>query len=520
MRFAQKRPVHARRRPTRFRHYALGGISALALTAAGVAPATADELEEMKKTMEALQERIEQIESQRAADAERAHEEAFRARAEAELARREAAAARAEADELRDQPWLELGGAERKEASVVNAVTTANDYVVGGDFPNSIKIPGTDTSLAIYGFIKGDFIHNFGAKRPNANLLLTGIIPVDGSAGSGRNGDTFFGVNPSQINFETRTPTEYGELGTHIQIDMFNGFGDENSANEASVGLRLAVGHLGPFYAGQDWTAFMDLSTYPETADFEGPNAEIFSRVPQIKWMDSAGGGFSYAVALDNPESNFIPLPGTTVANTKIDKLPDLVGHVRQEGSWGHVQLAGQLRQVGYEIDSTLFPTTPAINALPNRSDTAIGWGLALYGQLLDPFGLHPNDKLTGLFAYGEGIRYIIDTGLNALQTDGGVNPVTGDFELEQQHAAMVWYQHWWSNTTRSTVVYGLVETDPLSFAPATHFKRSQYLVGNLFWSPWPRVNLGIEGQYGEKKQNDGRNGEAFQVQGTAVFLF
>jgi hypothetical protein len=159
MRFTHGKPNLARQRTAKIRRYALSGISVFALVAAGIAPATADELDDMKNAMETLQQRIEQLEQQRTEDAERAHQEAFRARAEAELAKLEAAPARAEAEQLRDQPWFKLEGAERKEASVVNAVTTANDYVIGGDFPNSIKVPGTDTSLAIYGFIKGDFVH-------------------------------------------------------------------------------------------------------------------------------------------------------------------------------------------------------------------------------------------------------------------------------------------------------------------------------------------------------------------------
>lgn len=477
-----------------------------ALAALMAVPGTAQsqEIEEIRREMEVLQQRLEGLERDQA------------------QTRRTVAETTAKTREIGD--WLVVNNGELAPASPVNRVDSQADYVTGGDFPGSFKVPGMDTSLAIYGFVKADVVHNFGARRDFPTLLLTSIIPVDGADGAGRQGDTNARVNASQINIESRTPTEWGELRTHFQFDFFNGdqstgAAEENSANELPAGLRLAYGSLGPLTVGQDWTAFMDLSAYPETADFEGPNGMLFSRVPQIKWSEPVGGGWSYAVAIDNPSGNFIPPPGAAVADVEKSDLPDLVGHLRHEDGWGHVQLSGQLRKIAYDIDTTVANNAALAN-FPQREDSAVGWGLAAYLQLDDPLGLHPRDKFTLLGAYGEGIRYIIDTGLTAQQTDGGVNPVTGEIETTEQYSIVAWYQHWWTDTVRSTAVYGRVEVDPLSFAAGNSFERTQYVVGNLFWSPVPRVNLGLEYQYGQLEVKDGRKGEANQIQATAVFLF
>ncbi len=512
-------------------------------------PAAAEELDDLRRQLEQALERIETLERQQSQTTDDVRETQERVNETRKRVQDVELPPPQRADSIDDvrrkrmmtdsridiedrvlSQFLDYEPAVRAPATPVSRVTTQQNYVTGGDFPGSYKLPGTDTSLAIYGFVKGDFVHNFSARRNFPSLLFTSTIPVDGSAGSGRTGDTNFRVNASQINIETRTPTELGELKTHFQFDFFNsdqsaGGGEENSANELIAGLRLAYGKIGNLTIGQDWTAFMNLASYPETADFEGPNAEIFSRVPQIKWSDTLTKGWSYEVGLDNPSGNFetnlTNAAGATIPLADIEDttFPTLVGNVRTEGDWGHFQLSGQLREIAYDIDTTVG-TNSSFAFLNQRSDSAVGWGLAAYLQFLDPIGLHPNDKLTLLGAYGDGIRYIIDTGLLAKGTDGGINPATGELETEEQFAAMAWYQHWWTNTIRSTVVYGLVETDPLPFQPANHFKRSQYLVGNVFWSPWPRVNLGIEGQYGEFKQNNGRNGEAYQIQATGVFLY
>jgi len=35
------------------------------------------------------------------------------------------------------------------------------DAVVGGDYPGSFKLPGSDTSFSIHGYTKLDFVYNF-----------------------------------------------------------------------------------------------------------------------------------------------------------------------------------------------------------------------------------------------------------------------------------------------------------------------------------------------------------------------
>lgn len=485
-----------------WRRAILAGTTALAMAGFVAAPASAADVDELRAEMERLQHRIEQLETDQAETDAQVAENAAQAQWYAEPA-------------------------ARAKASVITPVTTQQNYVTGGDFPGSFKLPGSNTSMAIYGFIKADLIHNFGPRQPVPNLLLTAAIPTDSAAGSGRDGETSFQVNPTQINLETRTPSKMGEVKTHIQFDLLGAGGPgggQNSANESTLGVRLAYGTIGPLTIGQDWTAFMDLSSYPETMDFEGPNAEIFSRTPQIRWSESVGGGWSYQVGLDLPEINIQGITGVGPAlGEASDQVPDLVGHIRVDQAWGHIQLSGMLREIAVDIEIATVGTGFA--NLPNRDDSEIGWAAALFTQFNDPLGLHPNDVLTGVFSIGRGNKYVIDTGLNAQGIDGAIDTNTGELELTELSSLLAWYRHWWSDTVRSTIVYGLVKvTDQAdvsdTFNDGAMFKRSQYAVANLVWSPVPRVNLGVELQYGENKRLGGAGGELFQVQASGFWLF
>jgi hypothetical protein len=72
-----------------------------------------------------------------------------------------------------------------------------------GSFPDSIRLPGTETSLRTY----GDVNEILGAR-------LTG-----GNPGGLRNRDLWQSPGQSTLGVETRTPTQFGEARTVIQFD-------------------------------------------------------------------------------------------------------------------------------------------------------------------------------------------------------------------------------------------------------------------------------------------------------------
>ena len=179
-----------------------------------------------------------------------------------------------------------------------------NKKVDVGDIKESIKIPGTDTSLAIGGYAKLDVIYNSrsvggsGGSNLGGQILVPGSIPVQNK--EDEEDQITFHVRQSRFWLKSFTPTEWGDLNTYLEMDFFafQSPGDERVSNSYSPRLRHAFGSMGQFLAGQTWTTFMNVKALLEQNDFGGPVGRIFIRQPQIRWTQPIGDNSDWMVLL------------------------------------------------------------------------------------------------------------------------------------------------------------------------------------------------------------------------------
>src|ERR1700733_8141021 len=118
----------------------------------------------------------------------------------------------------------------------VDQSTVAGSPVTAGSFPRSILIPGTDTSIKIYGQVTEILDYWMSGANPNPGTPANSTVGDNGqvqsiplrntvNAATGVNassrGDGFFQQTPreSKIGFETRTPTPFGEARTVFEFD-------------------------------------------------------------------------------------------------------------------------------------------------------------------------------------------------------------------------------------------------------------------------------------------------------------
>ena len=105
----------------------------------------------------------------------------------------------------------------------------------------------------------------------------------------------------------------------------------------------------------------------------------VFYRNLQARWTPFSG-NTSFAVALERPGTdlnlgaNPYGTNPTTGTIQSYNNLPDLTAQFRHQGKWGHVQLAGILRQLGFETVG---------NPDSNPKGTTTGWGLNLSSEHL-----------------------------------------------------------------------------------------------------------------------------------------
>jgi hypothetical protein len=363
----------------------------------------------------------------------------------------------------------------------------ADDGVPG--FPGSMPVPGTSTGVKIYGSARLDIIKDIDQGTGGGTASnIPGIAP-DGSAQANRKGAYDMTARGTQLGVDIRTQTKSaGLLKVVIEGDFYGGgAGTEVSTNSGNFRLRHAYGEIAGVLAGQYWTNAADIASFPEFLDFTAPAGTVNGiRQPQLRYTTEAGPSL-FAVALENPESDFNGANNATfvagnqaISNNIQDKWPDVTARYAYQGSWGRISTAGVARYISVDTGGA------TVNGF-NGKDGAVGYGVILTGTL-NAFG---RDRITWMALGGDGIgRYIQYSAANG----GGAAIINNKLETIKAYAANLSYQHWWSERVRSTAYYGFSVWDnptPLVATGLVHKLTQAYV--NLVYVPVPNSRIGVE---------------------------
>jgi len=377
-----------------------------------------------------------------------------------------------------------------------------NKKVAVGDTKGSIKIPGTDTSLAIGGYVKLDAIYNSQSVGGDAGsnlgdqILQPGSIPINGD--DKEEDQITFHARQSRFWLKSFTPTDWGDLNTYLEMDFFafQSPGNERVSNSYSPRLRHAFGSLGPFLAGQTWTTFMNVKALPELNDFGGPVGRIFARQPQIRWTQQLNADSDWMFSIESPETTLTNNLGNRETPDD-DQYPDMITRLNIYRPWGTVSLAGMLRNI-------------QSNAQINSD--AFGGAVSLAGRVKT----YERDDLRFMLNYGNVLgRYASSNLFN----DGAITP-EGKIKLFDQYGGFVAYRHWWHDNWRSTFAYGLSYADNVDFVPTTVSQWAQSAQLNLLWSPLIQTTFGLEYTYASRALENNDSGHIHRVQFSSVFYF
>jgi TolA-binding protein len=386
---------------------------------------------------------------------------------------------------------------KRVEAATQKSPELPPDLVSAGDFPGSIRIPGTDAAIKFGGRIRTAVVLTLDPLGTD-DRFLTNSIPV-GQSASGEAKRTNISARASRLNIEFRTPSGAEELRAFFEGDFT---GDGNAFR-----LRHAYAQYRGVIAGQTWSTFSDPNVELEDLDFEGVSSENVIRQPQVRYWWSPKPNTRLAVAAETPAVSITGAQG-------VNLFPDVIAR----GYWGranggHLQAAGVLRQIRGETSTGIV-----------RSEWGAG---ASVSGVRDVRIKELTDRLMFQLNAGYGIaRYI-----NDLNSAGGLDAAfdTTTSELKPLPAVgwYVGYEHRWkewkaAETTnlRSTLLWSIVSVDNFDFQPSDAYRRTNRLAANVVFSPTTRADFGLEYIYGTRQNKDGQSADANQFQAVALFRF
>ncbi|HEY8872846.1 MAG TPA: porin, partial [Stellaceae bacterium] len=380
---------------------------------------------------------------------------------------------------------------------------------VGGSFPRSFLIPGTDTSIRVGGAITVNVMYFFNGGNPNQTTNTTtnfgnngalnsaplhvhfapavaGVFPKATNAARSRSGSiTFISPQQSKVNFETRTPTAWGESRTFMEFDWANGnqFVPGNNAGLSTDNLvprlRFAYATLGGLLGGQANSNFADPDASTDNINFGGNVGDPgVTRITQIRYtMPLAGWGIpgAWSVSAEAPETDGwtmagqfasdatcgVGLTGCGVAggvNPFKSPAPDLTMAWYIPQPWGHMDFSAVLRPT-LEIKDGAFI---------DRQYT--GYGVHFSGDVKPGWFGWARDDITWQFVYGDGIgRYMGGNSTDfALVTNYPAAPAPASAAAAANiisKSTIMWggnagYQHRWTPTLRSNISAGILHHD------------------------------------------------------------
>ncbi len=358
------------------------------------------------------------------------------------------------------------------------------------------------TKVDIGGYIKLDAqVSRFSdGNRATATIgddyLVPSTIPVGGESGGAH---TDFSAKESRFWLKTSTQTDYGKLGTHIEVDFSTqSMGDERISNSYAPRIRHAYLTFNDWLMGQTWTTFFDVAALPDLLDFVGPAGTTFGRQAQIRYSPG-----QWDFAMENPSTTLYDTNGLTPgAGSSYDdnRVPDLIVRYRMPVGKAHYSLAAMGRELAYR-DGT------------GSRESEYGYGVNFSGKI--PVGDRGNDirvQLTGGNAIG---RYIALNGFRSgeIEADGSIEPI-------DTWGAMLAYRHLWSDQWRSSVSASVVEADNPDTVAAGVAKAYRTAHVNLIYTPVARLELGGELIWGERENESGDKGDVERFQFSAKLAF
>lgn len=460
-------------------------LAVILAVAAGARPASAQEdpeVEKLKATVEALQKTVQELQGRIAV-------------LEQEKA---VAPVPAEPTPPAEQPQPAPAPTPLPEGSLVPDHENFADQQTAAPRPDNlpldptlagfIEIPGTHSMIKPGGSARVDTADG-SSGNGHPNWFAPSMIPVEGEPDAGGSSELTLQTKGSRLSLEVRRPAL--PTGLPMRIYYENDFFGDSSSKSMSYRLRHLYGQGDNFLLGQTYTAFMDPDVWPDTLDYQGPNAMANKRQPQLRAIFVPTGHLHYFVSLEQPGSEIdTGLSGFPAGAEEANRFPDVVVGARHEAAWGHVQATGLARSLAFDAPS-------------HSGQSELGWGLNLSGAVNLPGG----DRLLYQAAYGEGMgRYINDLAGNDL--DAGLD-ADGQLEAIPVFAPYIGYTHQWAERWRTTGTYGYVWVDaPPSLGPFA-LKLTQYASVNVIWQFSEPGRLGLELLHGTKETANGATGDA-----------
>lgn len=304
--------------------------------------------------------------------------------------------------------------------------------------------------------------------------------------------DTHSHAKESRLWLRASSPTALGDAGLLIEYDWVG------SASSYSPRLRHFYVRLGSALAGQTYSAFTNAAALADThAAIAVGN--IVVRQSLLRWTQNAADDSSqWIISLEEPLSR-IARPGMSGMKVRNDeRTPDTVVRWQSWQDWGNMTVSAMARRIAYQATGT-------------RDQKKWGGAVSVTGVI----NVGTLDNVRLMFGYGNALgRYIGSTVADAYAD------ANDSLSLRTSYGGTLAYQHYWTDTLRSTLALGFSRADLPMTAGSGMTREARSAHANVMWSPVSHTTFILEYLYGFRSTKVGIEGELNRLQLSARINF
>lgn len=308
-----------------------------------------------------------------------------------------------------------------------------------------------------------------------------------------------FGTTPAGTALFFRVIGRNSKLGTYqLYIEAkFNGYGSRDFKLSKSYAM------IGDWTVGYAASTFSDGAAVPPTIDANGPTMKMDNTAVLVRYMHTFKSGLSVGASVETPEMSLETQEGVTAArSTTVPNLAALVQY-----SWGgdqHVRLAAITRFLPYR------------DLINNTNHTPVGYGL----QLSTVFNPTPAMTVYGTVNAGKSYsNYGGDFLLGQYDLVENTD-CSGSLDLVPGWGCFGGIGYHFSTKLFTTLIFGEGRYLPTRGRQGSDYKYGLYAAANVFYDITPRVRIGAEYNFGERKNFNGEHKCANRIGAMCQFSF
>ncbi len=344
------------------------------------------------------------------------------------------------------------------------------------------------------GYVKFDAIYDADADLGDS--LDATAVPV----GDDETDDGTVRFHAKQSRFRLAFHDDEIMVKGRIEVDFFTGDGNEVVSNSRHLRLRHAFFTVHNWTFGQTWSTFMDRDAIATgtTVDFGGPAGVTFNRQAMIRYTNG-----DFDIALENPEARIgdgtLDADGEANTSAGKDSFPDLIARYASTADGLSWYVSGLL--ANYEADGGPADGEAATNVgVQGGIDMGIGGGNSVFGNAIVNGGRYT------YYGFAQPAAVVDGDDLETVDHIGASVGINLDWGSD--------------NDAKTTIVYGVTQFDDEHEDLIGGAETISTLHANYRWTPYKRVDFGVEISVAGREDFDGDDGDNTRLQLGARYAF